>query len=386
VLDLSEELHLFRRVLREYAEVKIEPLVPGLCAGTVDPVEVLRGLATAVGLGPGEGDGTLRLSFAYETTPTDDLAASLVLMTELARVSPGLALVLGGSMGLVGGTIAASGTPDQQARWLGPLLRLESVGAWCLTESEAGSDAFGSMRTRAVLDGDAYVVKGSKTYISNAPLADVFLVYARVTGGSDDGEVRAFVLDRSLPGLSTGPPLVKMGADESPTAEVFLDDVPATMDRVLGGAGAGGREAVKRSMTEERGALPAIALGIAERAYEVALAHARNREQFGRPIGQFQAVQLRLARMAIAVEGCRHWVHRLVRGPRTPAVVCLAKAHTAEAAVFVASEAMLVLGGLGYLRDGRVEKLARDARILEVGAGTTDINLLAAARYELGLG
>jgi alkylation response protein AidB-like acyl-CoA dehydrogenase len=383
MLALTDELALFGESVRRFAEAEIEPHLDGLCSGTVEAVPLLRDLAAAVGLGDGT-EGTLALSLAMDSTPPAQLAASFLLMKELARTSAGMALVLGGSMGLVGGGIAATGTRDQIERWVGPLQRLESVGAWCLTEPDAGSDAFGAMRTRAVTNGESFVVKGSKTYISNAPLADVFLVYAKVTGGPDDGEVRAFVLDRDVPGVSTGPALAKMGAEESPISEVFLDDVPAGPDRLLGGPGAVGREAVKRAMSEERGALPAIALGIAERAYDIALTHARQREQFGRPIGQFQAVQLRLARMAIAVENCRHWVDRLVTGPRTPALACLAKAYTAEAAVDVASGAMHVLGGLGYLRDGRVEKLARDARILEVGAGTTDINLLTAARSDLG--
>jgi alkylation response protein AidB-like acyl-CoA dehydrogenase len=226
MLALTDELALFGESVRRFAESEIEPRLDGLCSGTVQAVPLLRDLAAAVGLGDGTA-GTLALSLAMDTTPPAQLTASFLLMKELARTSAGMALVLGGSVGLVGGGIAATGTREQIERWVGPLQRLESVGAWCLTEPDAGSDAFGAMRTRAVSDGESFVVKGSKTYISNAPLADVFLVYAKVTGGADDGEVRAFVLDRDLPGVSTGPALPKMGAEESPISEVFLDDVPA---------------------------------------------------------------------------------------------------------------------------------------------------------------
>lgn len=384
VLGLDGELQLFGSALRQYVTKEIEPELDRICDGDLPALTVLQGLGAAVGIGGTQG---LSLTFSSGSGGDEVVLASLLVMKELGRVAPGLAIVLGGSAGLVAGCIRDGGTAEQAERWGRPLLDLGGLGAWCLTESEAGSDAFGGMRTRAAVQGDGtYRLNGLKTFITNAPVADLFLIYARVQGGPADGEVRAFVLERGMPGLETGAPFIKMGMEESPTGEVFLDDVRVTEDRVLGGTGARGRQAVKRSMSDERMALPAVALGIVERCYEEALAHAARREQFGRPIGEFQAVQLRLAEMLIHVQNCRHWVQRLASEPRDPSLACLAKAYTARAAVAVALDAVQILGGMGYMREGRVEKLARDAKLLEIGAGTTDINLLAAARIELGLG
>jgi len=189
-----------------------------------------------------------------------------------------------------------------------------------------------------------------------------------------------------MAGFTVGPPFKKMGMRDSPTSEIFFDDVQLPAEHLLGER-AGGRRATKENLAAERSAVPAMAWGIIERCYEASLAYARDRQQFGRPIGDFQAVQLKLADMYIKLKHVENLVFRTAwmqkRKQRDPAFVNASKAYAATAAVDVAMTAIQVHGGYGYMEEVGLEKLARDAKLLELGAGTTDINLLAAARAEL---
>ncbi|MFM7140700.1 MAG: acyl-CoA dehydrogenase family protein, partial [Alphaproteobacteria bacterium] len=256
-----------------------------------------------------------------------------------------------------------------------------------LTEPGAGSDALSGMRTTARRDGDHWVLDGSKTFITNAPYADVFLVYARAHGGDVDGTIQPFLVDRSDPGLSTGPPMKKMGMRGSPTGEIFLDEVRIPADRLLGG-GVRKRDHVKSSLVAERGGLSVLSYGIAERCFEIARDYAKTREQFGRPIADFQLVQQRLARMWVAVSNCRRIVYADWLAGRTlresAADVCAGKLYCAEMGTFVAFEAIHVLAGNGYMEEYVVERLARDAKLIELGGGTTEIQILTIARELLG--
>jgi hypothetical protein len=302
-----------------------------------------------------------------------------VVVKELSRVSPGFAMGFGVSLGLVGGAIVSKGTPDQIERWGLPLTTLDKIGSWCLTEPGAGSDAFGSMRSTARRDGDHYVLSGSKTFITNGPGADVFLVYAK----ADDG-VGTFIVERASAGLTVGPPFKKMGMKDSPTSEVFFDDVRVPADQKL----PGGRSATKESLGNERSGVPSMAWGIIERCYDASVEYARTRQQFGRPIGEFQAVQLKIADLYWKLRTVENVVFRLAymqqHNVRDTPFVNTAKAMASQLAVDAALTAIQVHGGYGYMEELGIEKLARDAKMLELGAGTTDINLLAAARELLG--
>ena len=326
-----------------------------------------------------------------------DPLLGFVVVKELSRISPGFAMGWGVSLGLAAGAILSRGSADQIERWALPLVTMEKIGSWCLTEPGAGSDAFGSMQTTARPRGgdDAgYVLRGSKTFITNGPGADLFVVYARVDRGEprEDQPVAAFVVERDTPGFTVGPPFKKMGMRDSPTSEIFFDDVELPAAHLLGGSerGRGGRQDTKQNLASERSAVPAMAWGIIERCYEQSLAHARERQQFGRPIGEFQAIKLKLADMFIKLKNVENlvfrtaWMQREKR--RDPAFVNASKAYAAVAAVEVAMTAIQIHGGYGYMEDVGLEKLARDAKLLELGAGTTDINLLAAARSELARG
>jgi hypothetical protein len=304
----------------------------------------------------------------------------------------------GVSMGLVGGAIVAKGTPEQIERWGLPIATVQQIGAWCLTEPDAGSDAFGSMRTTAVPDGapgetQGYVLKGSKTFITNGPGADVFLVYAKIDRGepADERGLATFIVERGMPGVTVGPAFKKMGMRDSPTSEVFFDDVRLGVEHLLGGRekGRGGRTDTKDSLGNERSGVPSMAWGIIERCYDMSVAYVRERKQFGRPIGEFQAVQLKITDLFLKLRTVENVVYRLAwmqqHGKRDMPYINASKAMSAQLAVEAAMTAIQIHGGYGYMEELGLEKLARDAKLLELGAGTTDINLLAAARELIGV-
>ena len=270
---------------------------------------------------------------------------------------------------------------------------MDKVGSWCLTEPGAGSDAFGSMRTTAKRKGDKWVLNGQKTFITNGPISDIFVVYCKLDdpslGGLEAGPVGTFVVERGAKGFDTGKPMKKMGMKDSPTSEIFFDNVELGDDHLLGGVKKSTRGSAKDSLGDERSGLPAMAWGIIERCYEIARDYAKERKQFGKSIGEFQAVQLKLAEMYIHLKNVENIVYRTAwmgkNGIKDFAFICASKAYCSRASFDVANMAIQILGGYGYMEEYHVAKLARDAKLLEIGAGTTDINLLTAARLELGL-
>jgi alkylation response protein AidB-like acyl-CoA dehydrogenase len=321
------------------------------------------------------------------------------ILYELTRALPGFALSFGASLGLCGQSLLRRGTTEQQERWARPVLAFERIGCWALTEPEAGSDAF-SLRTIARRVDGGFALSGEKSFITNAPIADVFVVFARIAGAPFDGEVRPFVLERGDPGLATGRPLDKMGMRSSPTGSIHLDDARVPADRLLGDPEESGKRAAIETLLGERAGLSGMALGIIEESLQLATAYAKERKQFGQPIASFQAVQLRLARMYAAQETVRALLERgraLVaaggatsagdgRSPKDAASTsllayfCAAKYSASTLATACALDAVQVLGGNGYTAEYRVEGLARDAKLLEIGGGTSDIQLLAVAR------
>jgi len=403
MFELGEQHRMVASMVRKWCDANLAPRVPALEAGEAQPFDLMRQLARTFALDQMAGAALKkrieRLRKGEEKKPGDeeggmgdDPLLAFVLVKELSRVSPGFAMGYGVSVGLAGGAIASKGTPDQIERWGLPLATTQKIGSWCLTEPGAGSDAFGSMRTTARADGDEFLLSGSKTFITNGPGADIFVVYARLDRGEprEEQAVGAFVLERGMPGFTVGPAFRKMGMRDSPTSEIFFDQVRLTREHLLGEKGPGGRRDTKESLQSERSAVPAMAWGIIERCYDQSLAYARERIQFGRPIGEFQAVQLKLVDMFIKLKNVENIVFRTAwmqkKKKSDPAFVNASKAYAAQCAVEVAMTAIQIHGGYGYMEEVGIEKLARDAKLLELGAGTTDINLLAAARAELHMG
>jgi alkylation response protein AidB-like acyl-CoA dehydrogenase len=401
LFELDETHRLVQEGARRWCEQVLAPAVPALETGETLPYDLLRRLGQDLGVAGALEEAALRrvarLRGASRADSSgggagfgDDPMLASVLLKEISRVSPGFGMALIASLGCAL-AIQTHGSADLVERLAIPLLRFEKFGAWALTEPGAGSDAFGSMRSVAVPDGDELVLDGQKTFISNAPYADVFTVYARVEAGGGRLPVRGIVVERGTPGLETGPPMRKMGMHDSPTGEVFLQGCRVPLGNLLGTLEPGERsrdgDAVE-TLNLERSVMPAMCLGIIERCVEESVRHAATREQFGKPIAEFQAVAFRLARMELALENARNLVFKLAwaqsQGRLDARLASLAKLYCAEEAVRVSLDAIQIHGGAGYLAELPLEKLMRDAKMFEIGGGTNEIQLQTIARSMLG--
>ncbi|MEW5736583.1 MAG: acyl-CoA dehydrogenase family protein [Thermodesulfobacteriota bacterium] len=396
---LTQEHRMVQKAVRDFAEKEILPNVEALDGGEILPFDLIKKLMKQVLAADFLAESLENRARALEAGRKpeesgrgfDPLIPSLILK-ELSRISPGLCMSWAVSVGLCGNNIRDRGTPDQIRRFAIPVMCGDKIGAWALTEPEAGSDAFGSMKTTAQPVDGGYVLNGSKTFITNGPHADILLCYAKVDRGGEEATrpVNAFILTRGMKGLSTGPAFKKMGMKDSPTGEVFLDNVFVPAANLLGGREkTEGRAEVRKSLGGERSGICPMCLGIVERCYELSVKYAKKRRQFGRPIAEFQAVQVKVANMYIHLQNLWNAVFRLAEMDRQktpdPAYICASKVYAARAAVEVSLDAIQIHGGYGYMAEFHVEKLMRDAKLLEIGAGTTDINLLTTARLELGL-
>jgi hypothetical protein len=265
---------------------------------------------------------------------------------------------------------------------------MDKIGAWAITEPGSGSDAFGSMKASARRDGDGYVLNGNKTFITNGPYADTIVFICKLDEGNPPKErkVLSFVLEKGTPGLTQSKPLRKMGLHSSPTGELFLEDVRVGRDQLLGETEhAPARSGAKATFTQERTGVAAMALGIVEQCRELSLEYARTRVQFGRPIGEFQLIQLKLAKMEVARMNLQNLVFRQIEMAANGQAMSLAEAsacklYAAQAAMDVALESVQLFGGNGYMAEYRVEQLARDAKVLQIYAGTDEIQISQIAR------
>jgi len=401
VFELDETQRMVESAARSWCETELAPALPALESGELLPYQLLRRLGADLGVSEmltamaesrlarlrGDAAKPDRTGSGEASTGLGgDPMLTSVLLKEISRVSPGVGMVLISSLGCAM-TILERGSAEVIERHALPIFRQEKIGAWALTEPGAGSDAFGGMRTAAVADGDGFVLNGQKTFISNAPYADIFAIYARVRGGDEPGPVRAFVVERGAAGLETGPPMRKMGMHDSPTGEIFLRDCRVPRENLLGGLeGKGGSRGgtALDTINAERSVMPAMCLGIIERCVEESVSYAKTREQFGRPIAEFQGLAFKIARMELALENARNLVFKLAWAQRAgkldPRLASLAKLYCAEAAVRVSLDAIQVHGGAGYMAELPIEKLMRDAKMFEIGGGTNEIQLETIAR------
>jgi alkylation response protein AidB-like acyl-CoA dehydrogenase len=415
LLDFSEEHKLAAQLIRTWCSTRLGPATPDLEDGKTPPYALMRELCATFGIADTVRAALLRVRTEggprRDSDPParargrgDEGPLMAILMMELSRFCPGFAMSFGASLGLCGGAILARGTADQRARFALPVMTMEKIGAWALTEPGAGSDAFGSMATRARRVDGGWRLSGSKTFITNAPYADVLVVYARVAenDGARGGEgvggsagegasagVRAFVVERGAEGLAMGAPMKKMGMHTSPTGEIFLDDVFVPADQLLGGEDADNeRAAAKSSLKGERFGMTPMCLGIVDRCLEESVRYAKERVQWGQPIATFQLVQEKIARMYTARTVIHALLMRQLAAERAGVGLsveeaCASKLYCARTATDVAMEAVQLKGGAGYMRDGVVEMLARDAKLLQIGGGTDEIQILRIAREVL---
>jgi alkylation response protein AidB-like acyl-CoA dehydrogenase len=323
-----------------------------------------------------------------EAGSTDGAAMQLIPIIELCRYCPGMVTAMGVSVGLTSAAIMSKGTIAQKERWGLDLLTLKKVGSWAITEPGSGSDAFGGMKSTARRDGDGYILNGSKTFITNGPYADTIVFICRLDEGNPPAErkVLTFVLDRGTPGLDQSKPVRKMGMHSSPTGDLFLSDVRVGRDQLLGESEAqASRSGAKDTFGTERTGVAAMALGIVEECLRICIEYAKTRVAFGRPIGEFQLIQLKLAKMEVARMNVQNLVFRILelasagkRMPLSEASAC--KLYCAQSAMEVALEAVQLFGGNGYMAEFRVEQLARDAKVLQIYGGTDEIQISQIAR------
>ncbi len=404
----TDEQEMVRGAVRQFIDKEIRPRIDEFEHGDTPPYEVLRKLFRDFGMDVAARDRFAKqIAFEKEVaaavekgeTPPekpkrdgDGGASSLTLIPiiELCKVCPGMVTAMGVSMGLTSAAISSKGTIAQKERWVPDLLTMDKVGAWAITEPNSGSDAFGSMKSTARRDGDEYVLNGSKTFITNGPYADTIVFICKFDEGNDpqDRKILSFVLDRGTPGLEQSKPLRKMGMHSSPTGELFLDDVRVGIDRLIGETEdppAGGREGAKATFMMERSGVAAMALGVIEECLSISVEYAKNRVQFGSPIGDFQLIQDKLARMEVARLNVENLVFRTIEMSAAGHSMTLAEAsamklYSARAATEVALEAVQILGGNGYMSEFRVEQLARDAKVLQIYAGTDEIQITHIAK------
>lgn len=410
MFEWPEELQMVRDAVRQFVDHEIRPHREELEHGDLPPYDLLRRLYKTFGMDSmaadsfdrriaaeeaAEGAASGRESGSPPRSERDQESRggfTLLPIIELCKCSPGMVTALGVSVGLTATAIMSKGTTAQKKRWARDLLTLEKIGAWAITEPGSGSDAFGQMAATARRDGDEYVLNGQKTFITNGPYADTIVFICKLDEGNDpaDRKVVQFVLEKGLPGFEQSKPLRKMGLHSSPTGMLFLDDVRVGRDRLLGEreeafGGAAGREASKATFVIERSGVAAMSLGIIERCLELCVAYAKERVQFGRPIGDYQLIQLKLAKMEVARLNVENLVFRVLESsqagkPMTLSEASAMKLYAAGAATEVALEAVQLFGGNGYMSEYEVEQLARDAKVLQIYAGTDEIQVGQIAR------
>ena len=396
--EWTEEQEMVRAAVRDFLEKELVPHHRELEHGDMPPYGILRKLFAAFGLDAMARDRFQRqlAGDRSEGEPRDPreaanaVAFQMIPIIELSRWSPGMVTALGVSMGLTPAAIMTRGTVAQRQRWALPLLTLEKIGSWAITEPGSGSDAFGSMKATARRDGDEYVLNGNKTFITNGPYADTIVFICKLDEGNPpaDRKMLSFVLDSGMQGLTQSAPLRKMGMHSSPTGELFLDDVRVGRDRLIGeteDVPAGGRTAAKATFSMERTGVAAMALGIISQCLELCVAYSKDRVQFGQPIGEFQLIQEKLARMEVARLNVQNLVFRHIETAAAGRGLTLAEAsamklYSARAAVEVAMEAVQLFGGNGYMSEFQVEQLARDAMVLQIYGGTDEIQITHIAR------
>ena len=308
----------------------------------------------------------------------------VVAMEEVSRASASIGLSYGAHSNLCVNQIRRWGTDEQKAKYLPKLISGEHVGSLAMSEAGSGSDVM-SMKTRAEKKGDRYILNGTKFWITNAPSADTLVVYART--GDGNGGVTAFLIERGMKGFSVSKKLDKMGMRGSDTAELVFEDCEVPTENIMGGEGRGAA-VLMSGLDYERAVLAAGPLGIMQAALDVVLPYVRDRKQFGKPIGSFQLMQAKVADMYVALNSARTYVYAVAKacdaGKTTRYDAAGAILLASENAVKVSLEAVQALGGAGYTKEWPVERLVRDAKLYDIGAGTNEIRRFLIGRELLG--
>ncbi|QKG26845.1 Acyl-CoA dehydrogenase domain protein [Actinomadura verrucosospora] len=373
---------MLRATVRELADAKIAPFAAEVDEDARFPQEALDALVA-------NELHAVHVPEVYGGAGADALA-TVIVIEEVARACASSSLIPAvNKLGTV--PVLLSGSEELKKKYLGPVARGEAMFSYALSEADAGSDAAG-MKTRAVRDGDAWVLNGAKMWITNAGVSEYYTVMAVTDPSAGARGISAFVVEKSDPGVSFGPKERKLGIKGSPTRQVILEDVRIPADRIIGAEGTGFKTALA-TLDHTRITIAAQALGIAQGALDFALGYVKERKQFGKPISDFQGVQFMLADMAMRLEGARQLTyHAAVKSERAmhgekiadlTLVSSACKALASDVAMDVTTDAVQLLGGYGYTREFPVERMMRDAKITQIYEGTNQIQRMVIARQLL---
>jgi len=371
---LSEEHRMVRDTARKFAENELGPIAREIDETERFPTEVYKkagnngliGSTIPVKYGGGEAD----------------LLTNALIKEEFCRVTAGFGMSVNMCTTNFCYLISRYGTEEQKKRYIPPVIQGDAIAAFCLTEPEAGSDAL-SIKTSYKKEGDKFILNGSKTFITNAPVAQYFMMVTRKQGTAGSTGGTLFILERSMEGISTGKPFEKMGMRCSPTGEVFMENVTVSRDQILGEEEMG-FQIMFEILDEERILGASTGLGIGHACLDAAVRYAKERRQFGKPIASFQLIRNLLAEMATRLDIIRQYTYTLCplvdQGLKLTKEASIAKHYASKMATRAGLDAIQVLGGYGYMREYPVERYMRDAKLLEIGGGTSEVQKLIIAR------
>ncbi|HET90584.1 MAG TPA: acyl-CoA dehydrogenase [Chloroflexi bacterium] len=376
--EFTEEHRMIRRMVREFAEREIAPRAEEIDATDQFPDDLFRRMGEL---------GIIGLPFPEKYNGSGGDYVSLVIaLEEIARVSGSMAITLDAQTSLYCEPIYLFGSEEQKQTYLAPAACGEKIGAFGLTEPQAGSDA-GATRTRAVRDGDEWVINGQKIFITNGSIADFVVITAKTDPDAGTRGISAFIVERGTPGFEPGRDEKKMGLKGSVTSELFFENCRIPAENLLGQENEGFKQFLT-TLDAGRVAIAAMAVGLAQGAFDKAVAYAQEREQFGRPIARFQAIQWMIADMATEIEAARLLVNRAAwlrqKGERFTKEAAMAKLFATDMSERVCYQAIQIHGGYGYVREYEVERMYRDQRLCSIGEGTNQIQRLVIARQFLG--
>ena len=371
--DLDEQQQMIRKMAREFAEKEIKPVAAELDEKASFPAEIVKKLGELGFMGmmvPEEYDGAAMDAVSYA-----------IAVEEISRADASTGVTMSVNNSLCCQPILDYGTEEQKKRYLPPLATGEKLGAFSITEPEAGSDA-GNVQTTATADGDHYVVNGTKLFVTNGGKADVVVLFAATDKEAGARGISAFIVEKGTPGFSVGKHEDKMGMRAADTSELIFEDCKVPKENLLAKEGMGFKIALA-TLDGGRIGIAAQAVGIGQACLEAAIAYSKQREQFGRAICKFQAIQWLLANMATQVEAARLLTYRVAhlkdKGERFTMEAAQAKLFASEAAVSAAINAVQVHGGYGYMKEYDVERYFRDSKLTEIYEGTSEVQRLVIA-------
>ncbi len=376
--EVSDDLEMIRHAAREFAAREIRPVIMHYDETQEYPMDIMRKLG--------------ELGFLGAVIPPEYGGAGLSLLAftavveEIAKVDPSVALGLAAHNGLCVGHIFTYGDEYQKKKFLPELCSGSRLGGWCLTEPGSGSDS-GAMTTTAVRTGNAYMLRGSKMFITHGSVGSTFVVMALTGHGAGKREVSAFIVEKEMPGVSSGKKENKLGMRASDTASLIFNDVMVPAENRLGSEGEGFKQAMAM-LDGGRIGIAALSVGLAQGAYEACLKYVRERKQFGKYLAEFQSIRWKLAEMATDIQAARllmqHAALTRMRGGPVTLAASQAKLFASEVATRIANEAVQIHGGYGFIKEFPVEKFYRDVKLLTIGEGTSEVQKMVISKHILG--